>query len=380
MKLRVLLAAVVAGTACAAVAGHTQPADRLVFVGTYTGASSRGIHAFRFNSVSGQLTALGLAAETPNPSFLAASPDGRFVFAVNELGTYQGEPSGSVTSFAVDRRTGRLSPINTQSTRGGAPCHLAIDRTGRFLAVANYGGGNFVILPIAPDGSLGPVAANVRHDGSGPNNERQRGPHAHMVEFDADNTHLLGADLGIDRIVVYPFDEKSGRIADRPSGAASTSSGAGPRHITFHPTEALLFAINELNSTIETFTWDAASGHLDAQGGYSTLPDGYTGESFAAEIAVHPNGRFLYGSNRGHDTIAVFGISSDGQLALVEHAPTRGRTPRAFTIDPTGRWLIAANQQSDTLAAFTIDDATGRLSPHGELETVGAPVSILFLP
>lgn len=370
----------VLGVGLAAGAGHAQPSERLVLVGTYTGASSRGIHAFRFDAATGRLTPLGLAAETPNPSFLAASADGRFVFAVNEIDTYGGDRSGSVTSFAVDARSGRLSRINTQSTRGAAPCHLAIDRTGRFLAVANYTGGNFVVLPIGADGTLGPVVADVRSAGSGPDPARQRGPHAHMVLFDAANRHLLGADLGIDRIVVYPFDEKTGTMPNVPTVSAATAAGAGPRHVAFHPTDPLLFVINELRSTIEAFTWDASTGHLEPQGGYSTLPDGYTGVSFTAEIAVHPNGRFLYGSNRGHDSIAVFGISSDGQLAPIEHVLTRGRTPRNFAIDPSGRWLLAANQESDSLAVFAIDDATGRLAAHGNLASVGAPVSILFMP
>lgn len=378
--VRTLVCLAAVASIATAWSGAAPQGGRLMFVGTYTGPSSRGIHAFRFDETTGALTSLGLAAETPNPSFLTASADGRFVFAVNEVSSFDGESSGSVTSFAVDRATGRLTPLGVQSTQGGAPCHLALDQTGRFLAVANYSGGNFVVLPVGADGRLGPVQANLRNTGSGPNTSRQNGPHAHMVQFDAGNRHLLGADLGLDRVFVYAFDEQSGALPATPSSAAAVTPGAGPRHFAFHPSQPLLYVINELSSTIEALEWDNATGQLDARGHYSTLPDDYMATTHTAEIAVHPNGRFLYGSNRGHDSIAVFGISSDGQLALAEYVSTRGRTPRNFAIDPSSRWLIAANQESDTLAVFAIDETTGRLTPTGDLTSVGAPVSILFMP
>lgn len=380
MTIRLWLAGLLIAGSVTMTAVGAQSNEQLVFVGTYTGASSRGIYAFRFNESSGVLTSIGLAAETPSPSFLTSSADGRFVFAVNEVGTFAGERSGSVSSFGVNAATGRLTLINTQSTQGGAPCHLALDRTGRFLAVANYSGGNFVVLPVGTDGRLGPVQANLRNTGSGPNRARQEGPHAHMVLFDVTNRYLLGADLGLDRVLVYPFDEKTGALPATPVTSAAVAPGAGPRHLAFHPSEPLLFVINELSSTIESFNWDAANGSLRPHGHYPTLPDGHAGESFTAEIAVHPNGGFLYGSNRGHDSIAVFAVSSDGQLAAVQHELTRGRTPRNFTIAPSGRWLVAANQQSDSLAVFAIDQQTGRLSQHGDLVAVGAPVSVLFMP
>jgi 6-phosphogluconolactonase len=374
---------VVAGVAMAAAlasAWAPQEAGRLMLVGTYTGPSSRGIHAFRFDPSTGAIAPVGLAAETPNPSFLTSSADGRFVFAVNEVSSYEGTRAGSVTSFAVDAAAGRLTPLSVRSTQGADPCHLALDRTGRFLAVANYTGGNFVVLPVGADGRLGEVASDLRNQGSGPNRARQDGPHAHMVQFDEGNRFLLGADLGLDRIVVYPFDAATGVAPSVAPASFAVAPGAGARHFAFHPADPLLFVINELASTVESFGWDAATRSLDAIGHYSTLPDDYTGESTTAEIAVHPNGRFLYGSNRGHDSIAVFAISSDGQLAAVEHTSTRGRTPRHFAIDPSGRWLIAANQQSDSLAVFAIDESSGRLTPTGGLTPVGAPVSILFVP
>lgn len=355
-------------------------AERLIFVGSYTGQSSRGIHAFRFNESSGALTPLGLAAETPSPSFLTTSADGRFVFAVNELGSFEGEASGSVTSFSVDAATGRLTQLSVQSTKGEAPCHLALDRSGRFLAVANYNGGNFTVFPVGADGRLGPAQAVLTNTGSGPHPSRQQRPHAHMAQFDPGNRFLLGTDLGIDRVVVHRFDEKTGALTPGTPPSFAVTPGAGPRHFAFHPTLPLLFVINELSSTISVFEWDGTNGHLDAKGEYSTLPDGFTGNSSTAQILVHPNGRFVYGSNRGHDSIAVFALSSDGQLALVEHVPTRGQVPRNFALDPSGRWLIAANQRSNTLAVFSVDPQTGRLAPRGDLVETGSPVAVLFMP
>lgn len=377
---RAWLATMLSAGVGATVMARAQPVTRLVFVGTYTGGSSRGIYAFRFDATAGTLAPIGLAAETPDPSFLVASADGRFVFAVNEIGTYEGTRAGSVTSFAVDASTGRLTAIGTQSTRGAAPCHLSLDRTGRFLAVANYSGGNFVVLPVGEDGRLGPVRTDLRNAGSGPNASRQDGPHAHMVQFDPSNRFLIGADLGIDRVLVYAFDETTGALPAEATWSVGVAPGGGPRHVAFHPTEPRLFVINELTSTVEALEWDAATGRLESQGQYPTLPDDYAATSHTAEIAVHPNGRFLYGSNRGHDSIAVFGISSDGQLALVEHVSTRGRTPRHFAIDPSGQWLIAANQESDSLAVFAIDDATGRLMPTGTPVETPTPVCVLFMP
>jgi 6-phosphogluconolactonase len=353
-------------------------AQRVMYVGTYTGPQSKGIHAFRFDDSSGALTPLGLMAETSNPSFLAASADGRFVFAVNEIGSFGGEQSGSVTSFAVDPVTSKLTVINTQPTRGAGPCHLVLDHTGRFLAVANYGGGNFVILPVGADGRIGPVSTVLTNAGSGPNRQRQGGPHAHMVLFDPDNRFLYGADLGLDRVFVYRFDAKTGAATANDPPSASVAAGAGPRHFAWHPNGRYAFVINELASTITTFGWNRQAGALAAGATVSTLPAGFAGTNSTAEIAVHPNGKFVYGSNRGHDSIAVFSISASGGLRFVEAVSTRGHTPRSFAIDPTGKWLIAANQESNTLAVFRINDSTGALTPVGEPAAVGAPVSLLF--
>jgi 6-phosphogluconolactonase len=381
MILRALLhAALAVSLTLGAIAiVHSASPGRLVYIGTYTGNTSKGIYAFRFDETSGALKMLGLAAETKSPSFLAVSPNRKFLYAVNEISSFEGEKAGSVTAFSIDAQSGKLTPLNAKSSKGDGPCHLAVDATGRFAAVANYGGGNFSLLPIGADGRLGDSVAILANGGSGPNKERQEGPHAHAVVFDARNRYLLGADLGLDRVFIYKFDPTTGALGANDPSSVQLAPGAGPRHVAFHPTLPLAFAINELTSTITSLSWDPATGRLAAAGSVSSLPAGYSGENSTAEIAVHPNGRFLYGSNRGHDSIAVFTIGPMGTLTLVEHESTRGQTPRNFAIDPTGKWLIAANQKSNSLAVFSIDQDTGVLTPVGPLAQVGTPVCVLFL-
>ena len=352
---------------------------RLVFVGTYTGGTtgSDGIYAFEFNEATGALTPRGLATTTPSPSFLTASADRRIVFAVNELDNYDGAPSGSVTSFAVDAAAAKLVAISKQASRGANPCHLELDRTGRFLAVANYTGGNYSLLPVASDGRLEPAIAVVADKGRGPT-ERQEGPHGHAVTFDAANRFLIATDLGLDRVLVYRFDPADGTLLVNKPPSVAMRPGAGPRHFVFHPNGNQAFVINELDSTITSLKWDGATGAFSPIRTVSTLPAGVTG-STTAEIRVHPNGRFVYGSNRGHDSIAVYGVADDGSLKLVEIESTRGKTPRNFTIDPTGRWLLAGNQESSTIAVFAIDQATGALALTGDPVPSPTPVSILFM-
>ena len=353
-------------------------ADRLVYIGTYTGRQglpSKGIYAFRFDDTSGALTPVGLVAETPSPSFLIASSNGRFVFAVNELQSFGGEASGSATSFTVDPATSKLAEINVQPTRGAGPCHLTLDRTGRYLAVANYGGGNYALLPVGVDGRLQPpmtVVAGARSENAAAK------PLGHMVAFDAENRFLLTADKGLNRMLIFRFDALMGQLTPNEPPSAPLPPGSGPRHFAFHPNGRWLFTINEQGATITTFSWDAKAGSLQPTSSVPTRPATVTTGS-TAEIAVHPTGSFVYGSNRGHDSIAVFSVGDNGALTLVEYEPTRGRTPRNFAIDPSGRWLIAANERSDTLAVFSIDQTSGSLSPVGPLASVGAPVSVLFM-
>ncbi len=353
---------------------------RLVYVGTYTGGQSRGIYAFRFDEGAGRLTPLGLVAETRSPSFLVSSRDGRFLFAVNEASNPDRTSGGMVSSFAVNRTTGALTKLSEQPSGGADPCHLALDHTGRFLAVANYTSGTFAMFPVGSDGRLGPVIQTVTDPGSGPNRQRQEGPHAHEVVFDAANRFLLGLDLGTDRVLVYRFDAATGRLTPNDPPSASVHPGAGPRHLAFGPGERHAFVISELASTVTTMDWDEKSGRLTPGTSVTTLPPDFKGTSTTAEIAVHPNGRVLYGSNRGHDSIAVFRVAADGALTQVQIASTHGRTPRHFSLDPSGRWLIAANQDTNTLAVFTVDPNSGMLTPSGDLVDAPSPVCVLFLP
>ncbi len=377
MLLALFLAAG-AGAPAGAVPPSTQ--DR-VYIGTYTGAKSRGIYVARFDPATGRLTPPELAAESSNPSFLALHPDRPLLYAANEVSDFEGQPAGSVSAFSIDAATGRLSLLNRVSSRGADPCHLVVDGTGKNVLVANYTGGSVASLPIRPDGSLSPASAFVQHRGSGRDPGRQKGPHAHAVQVDPSNRHLLVADLGLDQVLVYRFDAARGSLEPSAPPNAPLSPGAGPRHLAFGPGGRHVYVVNEMDLTVRVFRYDA--GRLIDEQTLSTLPAGTKGgkDDSTAEIQVHPSGRFLYASNRGPDTIAVFAIDpKSGHLALIEHVPTGGRTPRNFAIEPGGRYLLAANQKSDSVVVFRIDPETGRLSPTGQSVEVGAPVCLTFVP
>jgi 6-phosphogluconolactonase len=361
--------------------GAVEPAVRssLAFVGTYTGAKSQGIYVFRFDPATGDVTPLGLAAATDNPSFLAVHPNGRFLYAVNETGNFQGKPAGSVTAFAIERATGRLRQLNQTSTLGGGPCHLIVDRAGKFVIVANYGGGSVAVLPIRADGTVGTASAFVQHHGSSVNRQRQEAPHAHGATLSPDEHFLFVPDLGLDRLVRYRFNRADGTLTPGDPPFTALKPGSGPRHLVFAPDGRHAYIISELVSTVTEFTANAATGGLTEQAGFPLLPADFQGQSTAAEVAVHPNGRFLYASNRGHDSLAVFAVGQSGALQLIERVPSGGRTPRHFALDPTGRWLWAANQDSNELVVFRVDANTGRLEPTGRKLEVGAPVCVCFL-
>ncbi len=360
-------------------AGAVPARELQVFVGTYSRNGSEGIYTMRMDADTGSLTAPELAAKADNPSFLALHPSGRFLYAVSETGRYQGQPSGAVAAFAVDPATSRLTELNRQPTGGAAPCHLAVDATGRALVIANYADGTVASFPIAGDGTLGALVSKIPHAGTGPNAQRQKGPHAHGVTFDASNRYAFIPDLGIDRIMIYKLDAPTAKLTPHDPAFAALPPGAGPRHFAFHPSKALAWSINELDSTVTTFAWDARSGTLERRESVSTLPPGGTNRSTTAEIAVHPSGRFLYGSNRGHDSIAVFAIDgATGRLSPVQHQATGGRTPRSFALDSSGRFLLAANQDSGNIVVFRVDPDTGRLAPAGHEARVALPVCVLF--
>jgi 6-phosphogluconolactonase len=371
------LGALASGTAA------STPAGLLVYFGTYTGPASKGIYVSRFDPATGGLAPAELAADTVNPSFLAASPDGRFLYSVNEVGEFQGKKSGFASAFAIDRATGRLTLLNQSSTGGADPCHANVDRSGRSLLVANYSGGSIAALPIGPDGRLGAASSVVQHKGSSVNRERQEGPHAHSIELDAANRFALVDDLGLDKVLVYRFDPVRGTLTPHEPPSASVAPGSGPRHLAFHPDGRHVYVINEMLLTITAFRFDPERGVLEQLQTLSTLPAGVAPrpEYSTAEVRVHPSGRFLYGSNRGHDTIAVFAIDGKtGSLTPIEHVPTGGKTPRNFTLDPTGAYLLAANQGSDSVVVFRIDGATGRLKATGQTLRVGSPVCVTFAP
>lgn len=354
--------------------------EYLVYVGTYTEPKSQGIYAYRFESGRGRLSSLGLAAETKNPSFLAVDPSHRFLYAVNEVEEYDGRKTGAVSAFAIDRKTGKLGFLNQVSSRGAGPCAVALSKTGKHLLVANYNGGSVAVFPVLGDGRLGEASAFVEHRGHSVNPERQEGPHAHWIETSPDNRFVLAADLGLDELLVYRFDAVTGTLAPNAPPFGKIHPGAGPRHFTFSPSGRFVYAINEMGSSLTAFSYDAARGVLEELQTISTLPKDFTGQNDDAEVAAHPSGRFLYGSNRGHDSIAVFAVDArKGTLTPIEYVPTQGKTPRNFAIDPTGSFLIAANQNSDNLVVFRINPKTGRLTPTGQVLDVPSPVCVAFV-
>lgn len=359
--------------------GSARAAEYFVYLGTYTSgqSTSKGIYVARFDTATGALSAPELAAEARNPSFLALHPNGRFLYAVGELGGAQG---GALSAYAIEAGTGRLKPINQVSSRGSSPCHLAVDKTGRYVIVVNYGSGSVAAYALKEDGSLGESTAFIQHAGSSVNPKRQQGPHAHSVNISPDNRFAVVADLGLDQVLVYRFDASKGSLEANQPPYAKVAPGSGPRHFAFHPSGRCAYVINELASTVTAFRWDARQGALTEIQTISTLPAEFKGENYTAEVVVHPNGRFLYGSNRGHDSIAVFAIDKQGKLALVEVAPSGGQMPRNFALAPGGQWLLAANQRSNNVVVFRVDAGTGRLKPSGTEIKVGAPVCVRFLP
>lgn len=347
-----------------------------VYVGTYTDTTSRGIYRFAVDPKTGAATAPVLAAETKNPSFLALHPSGRFLYAVGEVSSFDGKPSGAVSAFAVDPKTGDLTLLNQQSSEGAGPCHVTVDKSGTHVLVANYGGGTVAVLPIGADGRLAPASSVQVHQGSGPNKGRQEKPHAHGIYLSADGRFAFAPDLGADRVFVYRYDAARGTL--EPHGAAALPPGSGPRHLAFDPKETHAYVINELLSTITLMAWDRAAGTLTPGESTSALPAGFAGTSWTAEVAVSPDGRFVYGSNRGHDSLAVFSRdAATGRLTPAGHVPAGGKTPRHFTFDPTGQLVLVGHQGSDTISVFRADAKTGQLAPVGGTLSVGKPVCLL---
>ncbi len=359
-----------------------------VYVGTYTRrephvvGKSEGIYVYRFDLSSGALQFAGKATGIDNPSYLAIHPQKPFLYAVNEVGDFGGQSSGAVTALAIDPQTGELTYLNQQASHGAAPCYLCVDQTGQYVLAANYGGGSVAMLPIQADGRLGEASDFIQHEGSSVNPQRQAGPHAHSINIDPANRYAFAADLGLDKVLIYQLDLEQGKL--RPNSAqpwAQVEAGAGPRHFAFHPSRQYAYLINEIASTMTVFAYDETQGTLREVQTISTLPEGFTARSHCADVHLAPSGKFVYGSNRGHDSIAIFAVDeSTGRLSAVGHESTQGQTPRDFELDPTGRYLFAANQNTDTIVTFRVDEQTGRLTPTGQVTEVPTPVCVKMRP
>jgi 6-phosphogluconolactonase len=354
----------------------------LFYVGTYTeeGSKSKGIYAYRYDPATSEITPLGLAAETTNPSFVAPHPNGRFLYAVNEVGNYKGPNSGGVSAFSIDRVTGKLTFLNEVASRGADPCYITVDKTGKYVLVANYTGGSVAVFPVLADGKLGEASAFVQHTGKGTNPARQEGPHAHSIDLSLDNRFAMVDDLGLDELLVYKFDSAKGSLTPNDPPFTRIDAGSGPRHFVLRPDGKFAYVISEMAHTVTVFSNDAANGRLQVLQTVTTLPKDFAGRNDDAEIEVHPSGKFLYASNRGDDSIAIYAINqSKGALTQVGIVHTGGKEPRSFEIDPTGRLLFAENQNSNTIVVFKIDAKTGQLTPVGKELEVASPVCLKFV-
>ncbi len=368
-------------------------ANDLVYVGTYsepilfgTGqvlqGKGKGIYAFRLDAEKGALEPAAVTGGVRNSSYLAFDPKRQFLYCVNEFKEYEGQASGAVSAFRIDRETGGLTYLNTVASHGTDPCALAVDRSGRCVIVANFASGSVSVMPIAADGSLKDASCVIQHQGSSVDPRRQKGPHAHAVEIDAANRHVFVPDLGCDKVFIYVLDAERAVITPNPNqpSVTVTPAGAGPRQLAIAPNGRFAYLINELNSTMTAYAYDAARGTLGELQTLSTLPAGFAGESTCAEVQVAPSGRFLYGSNRGHDSIVIYALDPDrGTMTLVGHESTRGKIPRNFTLSPKGLFLAAANQDSNTVVMFRVDPDRGTLTATGSVVEAGTPICVKFL-
>lgn len=367
-------------------------ASDFVYVGSYTdwelfgpprrnppGDRSQGIYVFQFDRETGRLTPRGLAAATDNPTYVTFSTSGKVLYAVNEIYRFQGETSGAVSAFAIDADTGRLTLINQVATRGTGACHAVVDRSGKNLLVANFGSGSVTVFPLASDGALRPASEFVQHTGSGPS-PRQAGPHTHAINLAPDNRFAIASEFGADRLFVYRFDAANGKLHAAESPHVMLKPGAAPRHLAFHPDGRTAYSLNEIDNTITVLSYDAGRGTFAVMQNVPTLPAGFSERNTAAEVIVHPGGKFLYASNRGHHSIVVLAIDPEGRLRPLAHVPCGGRTPRGFSVDASGRWMIVAHQDTHTVAVFSIDPANGIPTATDQVEAVRTPTGVKFLP
>jgi len=374
---------------CTCVRGQAK-SQSLVYIGTYThfellspphkipdGEHSKGIYFCRFDAVTGVLSPPVLAAESINPTFIAFDPNRPLLYAANEIYQFNGEASGAVSAFSIDPATGKLTLLNQVPSRGGGACYVKVDATGRNVLVANFGSGSVAVLPIKQDGGLATASAFVQQEGKGPS-PRQLGSHAHCINLSPDGRFAISTDFGADKLFVYKFDAVAGSLMPNDPPFFAIKPGSAPRHLVFAPGGKIAYCLNEITSTVTVLSYDAANGAFHEQQSISTLPADFTGANTAAEIQVHPSGKFLFASNRGHNSIAVFAIDDQGRLSALHNYSAQGRTPRNFSLDPSGRWLIVANQDTNNVVVFGVDQQTGELKPNGQTVTVPAPLCVRF--
>jgi 6-phosphogluconolactonase len=350
----------------------------LIFAGTYTDkGTSRGIYGFRWDGDAGTMTPLGLAAATVNPSFLALSPDRRHLYTVNEVDDYHGEKSGSITSFVVDGP--KLQPVNVVASMGGGPCNIAVDFTGKAVFVANYGGGSAASFRVLPSGGLTKAVSSFQYTGHGADPKRQAAPHTHCTTVSRDNRYVLVNDLGLDHVSVYHLDPLTARLTPNTPPSYEALPGSGPRSFTFHPTGQWAYSLNEIASTLDVLAWDGEGGTLSRIQNISTLPEGFTGSNTAATVAVDSAGRFVYASNRGDNSVAVFSIHDrQGTLKAIQRVDCGGKSPRHFALDPGNQWLLVANQDSSNIVVFARSPRSGLLTPTGNQYPLSFPVCLVF--
>jgi 6-phosphogluconolactonase len=374
MKLLAILAVALGAT--------TTLSAQLMYVGTYTNerSHSKGIYAYRFDAKTGKLAPLGLMAEGPDPTFLAVHPNGKFLYAINEINEFQGKKSGAVSAYSIDKTTGKLTLLNQVSSASPGPCHLVVDATGKSVLVANYAGGSFASFPLQADGKLGEAASFHQMTGSSVDQSRQKAPHGHSIILTKNNKFAIGADLGTDHVNVFKVDAAAGKITPNTPAFGTVKPGSGPRHTALSPDQKKLYVLSEMASTVTTFDFDANNGTMKEIDSVSTLPADFTGKSTTAEIFTDAKGTFVYASNRGHDSIAVFAVDkATGKLKFLQAESTGGKTPRGFMIDPSGNYIVAGNQDSNSISVLKIDRKTGKLSPASEKVDLGAPVTFAFV-
>lgn len=350
-----------------------------VFLGT-GGGKSKGIYRVEFDTATGKLGTIELAAPAANPGFLAIHPKNTHLFAVGGITTSDGKKTDGVSSFSLDPKTGELKAINQSPSIGNGPCHINCDREGKHVLMANYGGGSTTVVPFDKDGKLGEASSFVQHKGSSVDKGRQAGPHAHSVNLDAAGKFAIVADLGLDKLLVYKYEASTGKITANDPPAVDLAPGDGPRHFAFHPNDKFAYTNNEMSSTVTALTYDASKGEFKKLNTLSTLPAAHKGNS-TAETVVHPNGKFVYVSNRGHNSIAIFSIDEkSGEIKALGHMREGINIPRNFNIDPTGKWMIVGNQAGDSIVVFAIDTTTGMLKPTDQKASVPTPICVRFVP